>query len=441
MQDKQNNKMTLSDIADALSKKRGMSKNDAEKFVTAIFDVINDGLHTEKVVKIKGLGSFKVLNVKERESVNVNTGERVIIGEHGKITFTPDSSLRDLVNKPFSQFETVVINDGVDLNTMESIDDESDNDGNDDGVETETNSNAGVEDKVDTFEIEHNAQILDEPSENEHASESDHDVPESSSSEDNAPVVESVAVDDMDSDDNISESDKEDKSEPTPSQEDRLTPDSTDDASIDSERIENLDDSSKSLSTTETKVVRETMNDDAEITEEEYKPSKKRRYVYIFLAIVFIAGAFFGGYYFGRNHVSQAQKVKLTENNVKSVVKIKPCDTITDVKSAETKDNSQVKDTTHSAKKINTMPKLGKNVFDSEKYDKEYVMVRTGGYRIIGVDRVIKVKKGQTLKSISRQYLGSEMDCYIKALNGTDDIKEGQTLKIPKLELRHKRKK
>ena len=119
-------KVSIQDIAKAIAGKHGLSQNDAEKFVAALFDIINEGLHKEKIVKVKGLGTFKVIDVRERESVNVNTGERVVIESHGKITFTPDPIMRDLVNKPFAKFETVVLNDGVDLDEMSKIQEDND---------------------------------------------------------------------------------------------------------------------------------------------------------------------------------------------------------------------------------------------------------------------------------------------------------------------------
>ena len=91
-------------------------------FVTVLFDVVATGLETDRQVKIKGLGTFKVIDVRDRESVNVNTGERIIIDGRSKITFTPDAIMRDLVNRPFAQFETVVINDGVDIGDFERVD-------------------------------------------------------------------------------------------------------------------------------------------------------------------------------------------------------------------------------------------------------------------------------------------------------------------------------
>lgn len=113
-------KNKIMNITSALSTKYKMPLKEAEAFVAMVFDVVNEGLQKDKLVKVKGLGTFKVAAVKDRESVNVNTGERVLIEGHDKITFTPDAVLRDFVNKPFAQFETVVVKDGVDFSDLDS---------------------------------------------------------------------------------------------------------------------------------------------------------------------------------------------------------------------------------------------------------------------------------------------------------------------------------
>ena len=108
-------KIFMAELADMLAQKAGISKRDAQQFLTDFVETIQDGVNSEKLVKIKGLGTFKVIDVDARESVNVNTGERVTIDSHQKLTFTPDAAMKELVNKPFSQFETVVLNDGVEF--------------------------------------------------------------------------------------------------------------------------------------------------------------------------------------------------------------------------------------------------------------------------------------------------------------------------------------
>lgn len=110
-----NEKITLQDLINLFSEKQGMNKKDAEVFVRTMFELIEEALATEKYVKIKGFGTFKLTEVDSRESVNVNTGERIEIQGHTKISFTPDATMKDLINKPFSHFETVVLNEGVEL--------------------------------------------------------------------------------------------------------------------------------------------------------------------------------------------------------------------------------------------------------------------------------------------------------------------------------------
>ena len=146
-------KVTIQELASKLTVQNGLSKKEATLFVNMMFETIREALEQDKVVKIKGLGTFKIIDVESRESVNVNTGERVLIEGHNKITFTPDAFMKELVNKPFSQFETVVLNDGVDFKDVskeellkaaavdvdaEDVDDDIDTDAEDiEGVEPE----------------------------------------------------------------------------------------------------------------------------------------------------------------------------------------------------------------------------------------------------------------------------------------------------------------
>ena len=110
-----NEKITLQDLINLFGEKQGMSKKDAELFVRSLFDLIEEALATEKYIKVKGLGTFKLTEVDSRESVNVNTGERIEIQGHTKVSFTPDTTMKDLINKPFAHFETVILNDGVEF--------------------------------------------------------------------------------------------------------------------------------------------------------------------------------------------------------------------------------------------------------------------------------------------------------------------------------------
>ena len=122
-------KISLSDLAQRLAEKSGISLQDAELFIRKMFDVANEGLQSDKLVKMKWLGTFKVMAVKDRESVDVNTGERIIIEGRDKISFTPDNILKEIVNKPFAQFETVVVNDGVDFDEIDRKFEKAEEDG------------------------------------------------------------------------------------------------------------------------------------------------------------------------------------------------------------------------------------------------------------------------------------------------------------------------
>ena len=118
-------KVYMTELADLLAQKSGISKRAAQQFLSSFIETIQDGVKEEKLVKIKGLGTFKVIDVDARESVNINTGERVTINGHQKLSFTPDTAMKELVNKPFSQFETVVLNEGVEFDDEPEVDEPS----------------------------------------------------------------------------------------------------------------------------------------------------------------------------------------------------------------------------------------------------------------------------------------------------------------------------
>lgn len=118
----ENNKILIQDLAEAIANREGITKKKAETFVKALFEMIEEGLAHDKFVKIKGLGTFKLIEVGERESVNINTGERFSIESHSKISFTPDALLRDLVNAPFAHFQTTILNEETELDELDRVD-------------------------------------------------------------------------------------------------------------------------------------------------------------------------------------------------------------------------------------------------------------------------------------------------------------------------------
>jgi nucleoid DNA-binding protein len=128
-------KLTIQEIAAVLQQRNGFDKREANLFVSTLFQIIQERLETDGIVKIKGLGTFKMIDVEARESVSVRTGERVVIGGHAKVTFTPDATMKELVNRPFSQFETVVLNDGVEFSDLKEQVGDADDDLHDDQEE------------------------------------------------------------------------------------------------------------------------------------------------------------------------------------------------------------------------------------------------------------------------------------------------------------------
>ena len=185
-------KMAISELARAIAVRHGMTQKEAERFVNTFIDVVNDGLRNEKQLKIKGLGTFKVIDTKDRESVNVNTGERILIGGRGKITFTPDTVMRELVNKPFAQFQTVVLNDGVDFSDIDATSEEIQSDAeNEEVVVAGTEQPQSFAEEPQSFAeqpiriVEDNSTELEElskPVPDELAPADDHPSPEEASS-------------------------------------------------------------------------------------------------------------------------------------------------------------------------------------------------------------------------------------------------------------------
>ena len=157
------NKLLLQDLAEAIAIKEGLTKKKSEAFIKALFETIEEGLTADKFVKIKGFGTFKIISVGERESVNINTGERFSIEGHEKITFTPDTMLKDLVNRPFAHFQTVIINDETDLEEMEQVEDEVSVTADDD--EMSNNADKDTESPTEEVVIEENEKDLEEESE------------------------------------------------------------------------------------------------------------------------------------------------------------------------------------------------------------------------------------------------------------------------------------
>lgn len=376
-------KTALQLIADAVAKKHKITVKEAEKFVSAIFDVVNEGLKTDKLVKVKGLGTFKVQAVKPRESVNVNTGERVLIEGHEKVSFTPDATMKELVNKPFAQFETVVLNDGVDFADIESkSDDEEKAENTDEIVVSAEEIVASDEEKIETKE-EITAEIIDKkPAE---------EVPQQAVE---IPMVAVEAKEEI-----VEEREEEQKA----AVEEKETV-----VEVKAEAIEE-----------QPEQVAEVPKVNAFPIE---KPKKINWLLWSSVAFAVIAVMYFFGYKFGKDAALRDNKMAIrtqAEDSLAEKTKTTAKQTATNTGKTTAKAAQQATDEAEKYKKMSS--------------DKR---IRYGAYDIVGIEKIVVLKKGQTMQSYSRRALGPDMVGYFQVLNNATTMSAGDTMKVPKVELR-----
>ena len=389
----------IQDLAKIVAERHNKSEEEVTTFLDALVDVLLDGLHQEKVVKIKGLGTFKVTTVKERASINVNSGEPVVIEGHDKISFLPDTSMRDLVNKPFSQFETVPVNDGVEFEDIEtSVDAE-------DTQDAEEAGEAIID--VETHEAPQAVALAGLP-ENEPAAQ-----PESEN-ENEVPVAENEPDDiDITTEEDVTETESvtETVTEEADSQEEAFA--------------ETRQEESEPLP----QVTEEEQTENELDTEENEEDMKKISWTKLLLSALLIAAAAFAlGYAVGQ----KASTSTSTETpKAKTVVEETP-DSLKKGQAATTQ--AEAKEETQKAKVSDDMSQV-----TSEELERANEKVAYGAYRIVGVERVVTARAGQTLKAISDANLGPGAEAYVKALNdGVSTVSEGQKIRIPKVELKKK---
>lgn len=388
----------ISDLASVLVTKYGLTQKEAELFVTNMFAVIDSGLQSnDKQVKVKGLGTFKIQSVNARESVNVNTGERIIIEGRNKISFTPETSLKNRVNQPFSQFETVVINDGVDFSELEN---------NDIADEMNNNDEKKVEEQLE----EENQDLEEENRDDERIIE---DL--------------SVNINDENSDvvildenkDNISKSNVQDAA---------CNPEDE----IKSPREECC--SPKCHISDEASVPENIQADTSDIIS-----NKKKNNIIIALIIFIVLLSGFGAYsifYYQKQIALREDRILeleiIIDNFQTKVNKNKALSTVNNQQKIN-EDSAKVakSDSTISKKTISD----NGNKFNSEIYNKD-PRIRTGAYTIVGIAQVITLKDDQSLSSISKKYLGPGMECYIEAVNENKKFEKGEQINIPKLKIK-----
>ena len=457
-------KFSLNTLGKLLADKSGLSQVEAELFIRKMFDVCNQGLDADKQVKIKWLGTFKVQATKDRESINVNTGERFTIEGRDKLTFTPDNILKEIVNKPFAQFETVVVNDGVDF---DEIDEKF-------GEEQTEDAPAQVIDFLDEEKTATpNPEAVVNGSEKEKEKEAEDELAKQI-------AIEQAKLERLKQAQLEQERIQKEKQEQERLEQEKLEQERLEQERLEQEKLELAQQQQALKAVVEPAVP---ASDESEDEEEEEESSNSHHIViprYLVVAVCLIVVALIGGmgwfaFNYGqmtaqRDHLAMqlnqyhqapakkvpakpaaaplSQEQKLRQKAMEDSIRM--AKTAEAVKLAEKSDEEsasaeKAKQTEAKAKaeakekaKDKAEEKAASKIASSQ-YDKD-ARVRTGAYRIIGVAQTVTVGAGQTLEQISTRYLGSGMECYVEALNGTSTVKAGQKIKIPKLELKKKKK-
>ena len=541
MEGRKMNKSSLSVLAKAVASKRGLTQAEAERFIATMFEVAGDGIQEDKLLKMKWLGTFKITSVKDRESVDVNTGERILIEGRDKISFTPDNILKEIINKPFAQFETVVVNDGIDFSDIdekfanmereeEELQLQKEQECHDEEVVQEE-QNAELPQKEELFQEE------EQPREEEHSQEFElnEDLSQEAkksqeslldaelqsqeggqkdelSREVNTPISEeTVALSSELKNAEISEDDISETSEDNISQTSDDTISKTEENGIpeevgilishlkenesEAEEIERVEEAKEEAEVPkaaeahvektpeEAKVVVSQSNVenkkqpeyDETLDEDEAYASDHHhlvipKYVVALVSVVFVAllgGLCWFAFIYGKMQARQEQMemqlkaIKPQPQPKPKPTVVAPVDTAKSVASSDDKTDAKNvlangaqannEQTDHAqlamkkkAKQDSIRMAQANNAVKMAEKASVYLndpRIRTGAYRIVGVEKTVTAKSGQTLAGLSKLYLGPGMECYMQAINGCSEIKPGQKVKIPKLELKRKGKK
>lgn len=536
-------KSSLSVLAKAVASKRGLTQAEAERFIVTMFEVAGDGIQEDKLLKMKWLGTFKITSVKDRESVDVNTGERILIEGRDKISFTPDNILKEIINKPFAQFETVVVNDGIDFSDIdekfanmereeEELQLQKEQECHDEEVVQEE-QNAEQPQKEDLSqeeeqprEEEHSQEVEQNEDLSQEAKKSQESLLDAElqsqeggqkdelSQEANTPISEeTVALSSELKNAEISEDDISETSEDNISQTSDDTISKTEENGIpeevgilishlkenesEAEEIERVEEAKVKeepevpkaaeahveKTPEEAKVVVSQSNVenkkqpeyDETLDEDEAYASDHHhlvipKYVVALVSVVFVAllgGLCWFAFIYGKMQARQEQMemqlkaIKPQPQPKPKPTVVAPVDTAKSVASSNDKTDAanalangaqaNNEQTDHAqlamkkkAKQDSIRMAQANNAVKMAEKASVYLndpRIRTGAYRIVGVEKTVTAKSGQTLAGLSKLYLGPGMECYMQAINGCSEIKPGQKVKIPKLELKRKGKK
>ena len=500
MEGRKMNKSSLSVLAKAVASKRGLTQAEAERFIATMFEVAGAGIQEDKLLKMKWLGTFKITSVKDRESVDVNTGERILIEGRDKISFTPDNILKEIINKPFAQFETVVVNDGVDFS---DIDEKFAN------MEREEELLLQKEQELQLQKEQerHDDEVVLEEQNAEQPQELDQNVRQSreeEQSQENLPDAElqsqeNLSDAELQSQENLSDAELQ-------SQENNLS-----DAELQSQenlsdaKLQSQDDGEKNdlsqesllneeLTQENNQKVEQPQEVKSPISEENVALSSELKnvetsaddfsetyasdrhhlvipkYVVALVCVVFVAllgGLCWFAFTYGKMQARQEQMemqlkaIKPQPQPKPKPTVVAPVDTAKSVVSSDDKtdaenaqangaqaNNAQADHAQLAMKKKAKQDSIrmaqANNAVKMAEKASEYLndpRIRTGAYRIVGVEKTVTAKSGQTLAGLSKLYLGPGMECYMQAINGCSEIKTGQKVKVPKLELKRKGKK
>lgn len=412
-------KNSIAEIAAAVARKYNFDRKESSDIVAAFFRIIAEGLRDDKIVKVRGLGTFKITPVKARESVNVNTGERVVIESHDKVTFVPDATMKNLVNKPFSQFTTVVVNEGVNFDSVDAA------------YEAEQQKLQSQEQELQSQEQELQEEAAEEPAEE--------------TVEETKPQPEDTKLQDEETKLQAEET-KPQAEETKPQAEPTIV------------RHEVVEHKVVKHEIVENQIVKNTQtvdgtaaDDAADNVSREYfdeqMDSFRRRLNHtialaFFLLVVGLGVGFLLGHFVYNPNASQpiAQAADTTDTAatkpqgaVASQPQQKPqADDSAKAVVAQRVDAAKKDTARKAAEPADSLSEMLKTVNADRR-------LRFGAYEVVGIEKTVRLKKGQTIEKYAKRVLGSEeMVVYFQALNGTNDMKPGDTVKVPKVRLKKK---